>query len=107
MTSGDLGELELFTLLAVHHLGGDATGLSIRDEIRRRTGRAVSVGSGYATLGRLTDKGLLRVRIEPARPQQGGRARKRVQFTAAGVRVLGESVQSLNKMLDGIVLGSR
>jgi len=107
MTSSDLGELELFTLLAVHHLGGDATGLAIRDEIRRRTGRAVSVGSGYATLGRLTDKGLLRVRIEPARPQQGGRARKRVQLTAAGVRVLGESVQSLNKMLDGIILGSR
>jgi PadR family transcriptional regulator PadR len=106
MISRDLGELELFTLLAIHRLGGDATGLAIRDEIRRRTGRAVSVGSGYATLGRLTDKGLLRVRIEPARPQQGGRARKHVQLTAAGVRLLRESVQSLHNMLDGIVPGT-
>lgn len=107
MPSRDLGELELFTLLAVHHLGGDATGLDIRDEIRVRTGRTVSVGSGYATLGRLTDKGLLRVTLEAARPEPGGRARKRVQLTAAGQRALRETVQSLEKMLDGAAFGAR
>ena len=35
MTTRDLGELELFSLLAIQHLGGAALGIEIRDEIRR------------------------------------------------------------------------
>lgn len=35
MTARYLGQLELFTLIAIQHLGGQAVGLAIRDEIRR------------------------------------------------------------------------
>jgi PadR family transcriptional regulator PadR len=99
MTARTLGELELFSLLAIQHLGGEALGLAIRDEIERRTGRRVSVGAGYATLARLADKGLIRFTMLPSEPRQGGRSRRRAQLTPAGARSIRESVSSLRKML--------
>src|SRR5436305_5742930 len=102
MTTRDLGELELFSLLAIQHLGGEALGIAIRDEIQRRTGRRVSVGAGYATLGRLADKGLIRFTVVPPEPRQGGRSRRRAQLTPAGARAIRESVSSLRKMLGNL-----
>ena len=99
MIPRDLGELELFSLLAIHHLGAEALGLAIRDEILRRTGRRVSVGAGYATLARLADKGLIRFTVLPPEPRQGGRSRRRAQLTPAGARAVRESASSLRKML--------
>jgi len=97
-----LGELELFSLLAIQHLGGEALGLAIRDEIERRTGRRVSVGSGYATLARLADKGLIRFTVLPSEPRQGGRSRRCAELTPAGARAVRESVSSLRKMLGNL-----
>ena len=99
MITRNLGELELFSLLAIHHLGGEALGLAIRDEIQRRTGRRVSVGAGYATLARLADKGLIRFTILPSEPRQGGRSRRCAQLTPTGARAVRESAASLRKML--------
>ncbi len=102
MIKRDLGELELYTLLAIQHLGGQALGVEIRDEIQRRTGRRVSVGSGYATLGRLGDKGLVRFTVLPSEPRRGGRARRSAQLTPAGVRAIRESAASLRRMLGNL-----
>lgn len=99
MIKRDLGELELFSLLAIQHLGGEALGIEIRDEIRQRTGRRVSVGSGYATLGRLADKGLIRFTVLPPEPRRGGRSRRCAQLTPAGARAIRESAASLRRML--------
>jgi PadR family transcriptional regulator, regulatory protein PadR len=99
MSARNLGELELFSLLAIQHLGGEAVGLAIRDEIQRRTGRRVSVGSGYATLARLADKGLIRLTVLPPEPRRGGRSRRCAHLTPAGVRAIRESVSSLRRML--------
>jgi DNA-binding PadR family transcriptional regulator len=99
MVKPDLGELELFSLLAIQHLGGEALGLAIRDEIHQRTGRHVSVGAGYATLARLADKGLIRFTVLPPEPRQGGRSRRCAELTPAGARAVRESVSSLRKML--------
>src|SRR5436305_15053856 len=92
MTTRDLGELELFSLLAIQHLGGEALGIAIRDEIQRRTGRRVSLGSGYATLARLADKGLIRFTVVPPEPRQGGRSGRCAELTPAGARATRESV---------------
>jgi len=102
MSMRNLGELELYTLVAIQHLGGEALGLAIRDEIQRRTGRRVSVGSGYATLARLVDKGLIRFTVLPPEPRQGGRSRRCAQLTPAGARAIRESVSSLRKMLGNL-----
>jgi PadR family transcriptional regulator, regulatory protein PadR len=106
MIARDLGELELFSLLAIHHLGGDALGLAIRDEIQRRTGRRVSIGSGYATLARLADKGLIRFTLLPPEPRQGGRSRRCAHLTPAGARAVRESASSLRKMLGNLATDS-
>src|SRR3954471_938811 len=102
MFTRDLGQLELFSLLAIQHLGGKALGLAIRDEIQRRTGRRVSVGAGYATLARLADKGLIRFTVLPPEPRQGGRSRRSAQLTPAGRRAIRESASSLLKMLGNL-----
>ena len=102
MIKPDLGELELFSLLAIQHLGGNALGIEIRDEIQRRTGRRVSVGSGYASLGRLADKGLIRFTVLPPEPRRGGRSRRCAELTPAGAGAVRESAASLRRMLGNL-----
>ena len=43
-------------MLALLHLGQDAYGISIRQEIERRSGHDVAIGAVYATLARLEEK---------------------------------------------------
>src|SRR5690348_14788893 len=49
MTHLGLGEFEQLVLLAIIHLGGEAYGIPIVDEIERRTGRAVARAAVYVT----------------------------------------------------------
>ena len=58
MAPRPLAEFELLVTLAVARLP-EAYGASIRREIESRTGRDVSIGALYATLARLTERGLL------------------------------------------------
>ena len=46
-------------LFAVVRLDADASGVAIHDEIEQRTGRDVSPGAIYTTLGRLEERGLV------------------------------------------------
>jgi PadR family transcriptional regulator, regulatory protein PadR len=58
-----LGEFELMVLLALIRLGEDAYGVPICHEIEKRSGREVALGSVYATLERLEEKGLVTSRL--------------------------------------------
>jgi PadR family transcriptional regulator, regulatory protein PadR len=101
MPKGDyLGELELLVLSAVHRLGDDAYGMTVRREIEHRTGRDASIGAVYSALERLEGKGLLRARLSDPLPIQGGRARKHVQLTPAGLTALRTTTAALARMLD-------
>lgn len=82
--TGSLGELELVVLLAVLRLGDEAYGAAIRDEIRRRTGRAVTPGAVYPTLDRLEAKGFVQSRMGDPQPERGGRARRHFTLTRVG-----------------------
>jgi DNA-binding PadR family transcriptional regulator len=97
-----LAEFELYVMLAVARLGDDAYGVSIRREIEERTGRPVSVGALYATLGRLGDKGLLAFSNSAPRPVKGGRSRKYCALTEAGRIALAHSTTMLGRMMDGL-----
>ena len=101
MPKGDfIGEFELYVLLAARHLGHDAYGVTIRRQIEERTGREVTVGAIYATLGRLAAKGLVEFTLSDPEPVQGGRARKHVHLTRAGTRALSTSTDALIRMID-------
>jgi len=102
-----LAEFELYVMLAIARLGDDAYGASIRREIEQRTGRPVSVGALYATLGRLGDKNLLRFRISDPEPTRGGRSRKHCALTPTGKAALRHSTAMLTKMMDGVAAAGR
>lgn len=97
-----LGEFEHLVLLAVAHLEGDGYGVSVREEIEGRTGRDVSIGAVYATLGRLEEKGFAASRTGEPTPERGGRAKRLFRLTPDGAAALRESRRILDRMWNGL-----
>jgi PadR family transcriptional regulator PadR len=97
-----LGEFELLVLLAVMRIGQDAYGVTIRAELERETSRELTLGAIYKTLGRLEQKGYLRVRIGDPTPERGGRRKKLYQLEPLGARALKESVAALRRLTRGL-----
>jgi PadR family transcriptional regulator len=89
-------------LLALVRLGGDGYGVSVRDEIRRRTGRQPDFGTVYSTLTRLENKGLIDSRLGDSTPERGGRRKKHYALTAGGKAALGDAMQALRTMARGL-----
>jgi DNA-binding PadR family transcriptional regulator len=81
-----LGEFEYLLVTAAASLGDNAYGAAIREEIEVTTGRRCSIGALYTTIDRLEAKGLLKTRMGDATPERGGRAKRMVRVTPAGVR---------------------
>ena len=102
--SDHLSDFELFVMLAIAALGDDAYGVTITTRISDRTGRDVSIGAVYATLGRLGDKGFVTFSFSDPEPVRGGRSRKLVSLTPAGARALRATTESIASMLDGVSL---
>ena len=93
-----LGEFEQVVLFSVLHLRDDACGVSIRDEILGRTGRTVSSGAIYTTLGRMEERGQV-ASIEQG-PTSGlrGRPRKYYTLTSKGARALMAAYRTIQAM---------
>lgn len=94
-------------LLAAVYLGDDVYGVPIADEIERRTGREISPAAVYVTLRRLEQKGLLSSSMSAPTPERGGKARRCVKVTAAGLESLRLSRQVLDRMWKGLDPGLR
>ena len=103
-TPGNLGEFEQLILLAILRLRDDAYGVTIRAELADRAGRTVAPGALYTALERLETKGLIASRMSDPTPQRGGRAKRHVRVTAAGVKALTRAVQAYDRLLDGLNL---
>ena len=97
-----LGEFEHTVLLAIVHVGEDAYGVTVREDIERRTGRDVSIGALYTAFDRLERKGLLRSTVSDPTPQRGGRAKRYVAITPAGAAALRRSRELLDRMWTGV-----
>ena len=97
-----LAEFELYVMLAIARLGDDAYGAAIRRESESRTGRPISVGALYATIGRLGEKRLLEFEYSDPTPVPGGRARKYCRLTPEGEEALEHSAVNLTRMMDGL-----
>jgi DNA-binding PadR family transcriptional regulator len=102
MAKGDfLGEFEIYVMLALAHLAPEAYGVTIRQEITRRTRREIAIGAVYATLSRLEEKGLVRHTLSDPLPVQGGRTRKHFTLTPVGDRALAHATAMLARMMRG------
>jgi len=96
-----LGECEQLVLLALLRLGNGAYGAAIRKEIRDRTGRDLSDGTVYMTLGRLEEKKMIASYVGLPTSQRGGRRRRHYLIDKDGQRALGRAWRSVHAMADG------
>jgi PadR family transcriptional regulator PadR len=88
MKGDRLGEFEEFTLLAVRALDGTAYAVPVQQYLERTTGRRVSLGAVYSALGRLEEKGLVRSALGEPTAERGGKRKRELSVTAAGMRTL-------------------
>jgi PadR family transcriptional regulator PadR len=89
-------------LLALIHLGKDAYGRAILNEIQVRLKRDVSAGAVYATLERLETKGLASSKLAPGTAIRGGRARRYFVPTGAGVGELNDAKSAAESLWKGL-----
>ncbi|MEO5800366.1 MAG: helix-turn-helix transcriptional regulator [Gemmatimonadales bacterium] len=97
-----LGEFEQLVLLALIQLGDEGYGISVRDEIHRRTGRDPAFATVYTTLTRLADKGLITSRLGEPTAERGGRRKKYYAILPAGRRAIQASLHALRGMSHGL-----
>ena len=102
MRSADtyLGEFEQLVLFAVLRLD-DASGIAIHDEIEARTGRDVSPGAIYTTLGRLEERGFVTSEVLAPEPGKVGRPRKHYTLQPRGARALRDAYAGLQALAGG------
>src|SRR5580658_2648712 len=99
---GYLGEFELMVLLALMRLGDEAYGVPISREIEQRGGREAALGSVYAALERLEEKGLVTSRLGESTAVRGGRAKRFFRVTAQGVRGVRQTQRVLESLWRGL-----
>lgn len=93
-----LGEFELMVLLIIVRLGEEAYGVPLARELTVTRGRNVAIGSVYAALDRLEDKGLIASTLGEATPERGGRAKRYFRITDQGLRSIHETREVLNNL---------
>lgn len=97
-----LGEFEQLVLFAVLRLHDDASGVAIHDEIEARTGRSVSPGAIYTTLGRLEERRLV-ASVVCESVGRVGRPRKHYTLRPAGARALRDAYHGLQALAGGLL----
>lgn len=100
-----LGEFEQLVMLAIVRLtgaGGDVYGVPIVDEIQRRTGRSAARAAVYITLRRLEHKGLVVSWMSEPTAERGGKSRRCVRVTRAGLAALREMREAVDQMWSGL-----
>lgn len=85
-----LGELEELILLMVALLNKEAYGVSITEELKKQTGREISISAVHAVLHRLEEKGFVKSKMGGASQERGGRRKRLFSVTAYGTSALEE-----------------
>ena len=97
-----LGEFEQMVLLAVLQAGDEAYGVTVHEELERRTKRKVARGAIYMTLDRLEKKGLLKSWTTAPTSERGGRAKRCYAVTKPALEALRESRRALASLWQGL-----
>lgn len=97
-----LGEFELMVMLVLIRLGEDAYGVPIGKAIEEASGREVALGSVYAALERLEEKGFVASSVGDPTPERGGRAKRYFHVTNTGLRQVRKTRQTLINLWRGL-----
>ncbi|MFC1791908.1 PadR family transcriptional regulator [Gemmatimonadota bacterium] len=102
MSKSSLGEFEKLVMLAVLHLGHDAYGATIIQELEKRTLRTVSAGAVYVALRRLEKKELVSSCLGQPSPQRGGRPKRFFSVNHEGIEALRRAQEDWTAMVSGL-----
>ena len=106
MSREALGEFEQLVLLAIIRLGAAGAdtvyGVPIVDEIEARTRRRVTRAAVYIALRRLEHKGLVATWMAEPTQERGGKSRRCVKITRAGLQALRLSRHAVDQMWHGL-----
>lgn len=97
-----IGEFEYLILTAATRLAENAYGAAIREFIEDAAGRRCSIGALYTTLDRLEGKGLIKTWMGDPTPERGGRAKRLVKLTSAGVMAASEFYDAVKRVSRGV-----
>lgn len=96
------GDFEQLVLLSIFRLGADAYGATVKRDIETRTGRSLAISAVYVTIARLERKKLVKTFVGEPLAERGGRRRKHVKLTAAGVREVRAAWRVFKGMFEGL-----
>lgn len=91
--SKSANQRELVFLATLLH--GERYGLEIRDDVEKRTGKPMPLGSLYVTLDRMEAAGFLKSRLGDSSHERGGNRRRYFKLTGAGVKAFNEAAQAI------------
>jgi DNA-binding PadR family transcriptional regulator len=101
-TSTSISNFELMVMLALIRLGDEAYGVPISLEIEEQSGRDVALGSVYAALERLHNRGMVTSSVGEPTAERGGRAKRYFKVTGKGMKVIQETQLTLTRMWKGL-----
>lgn len=97
-----IGEFEEIVLLTVGILEDEAYGVNIKNDIKTRLDRKVSVGALQAALRRMEKKGYLTSQQGASTSKRGGRPKLFFRLTALGHSALAYSRETRNRLWDAM-----
>jgi PadR family transcriptional regulator, regulatory protein PadR len=101
-TTDNLGTFEQIILTSLVILGENAYGATVHEKVEELAEGSRSIGSVYTTLDRLEQKGYVKSWFGEPTAERGGRAKRFFKITAAGQRVLDQSMKVAGNMLAGL-----
>lgn len=81
---GYIGEFEELVLLTIAALGDEAYGISVKEDIEKRTDRSISIGALHSTITRLEEKGFITTWLGDPTQERGGRRKRYFELTHQG-----------------------
>lgn len=98
MKGSNLGEFQEIVMLSIMILDENAYGVSIQEDVSKRTGRQVSRGALHTALSRLEEKGLINSMYGEPTAERGGRRKRYYQVSNKG-RVSLQEIKQLRQSM--------
>jgi DNA-binding PadR family transcriptional regulator len=102
MARSFLGEFELMVMLALIRVGEAAYGVPILRELEKSSNREAAIGSVYAALDRLEQKGFVASTVGESTAERGGKAKRYFQVTKSGLQEVRKTRQALMNLWRGL-----
>ena len=84
----DLTKIEETVLLSILHLGDEAYGVTVKNQIKKVTQREYLYSTLYTTLEQLVKKGYISKRFGDPSPERGGKRKIYLNLTEEGITAL-------------------